>query len=246
MRFEGKWLPENDSFRQVCLELSKDLCGFKRNPVFVEYIGNDVRKIDVAREFYDYIKDRYMYLLQYDFRINDVIGEPNIFLFDNKEFSPGTLRFVKVVGDIYEHFGYVKNIVEIGSGYGGQALVFNVVQSLNYTCIDITECLELAKSYHHTLGWKSCHYMNSKNIKEKNYDLCISDYCLGEMNEEGIRFYVDNVVSKCKFAYITANRDGKYFAKMCSMLIDTFETVDCVEECPKTTRHNNCIIYCKK
>jgi hypothetical protein len=246
MKFKGKWLPETDSFKQVCSELSKDLCGFKRNPEFIKYIGNDIRKVDVAKSFYDYIKDQYMYLLQYDFRINDVIGDPNIFVFDNKEFSPGTLRFVKVIGDIYKNLGHIKNIVEIGSGYGGQALVFNIVQLVNYTCIDILECLELAKSYHHTLGWNSCNYMGIENIKEREYDLCISDYCLGEMDLEGIKFYIDNVVSKCKFAYITTNRDGHYFSQMCAILMDSFESVKCVDEEPKTTKHNNCIIYCKK
>lgn len=246
MKFQGKWLPESDSFKETCLEISKDLCGFKRNPEFIKYIGNDMRKIDVAKSFYDYIKDKYMYLLQYDYRINDIVGDPNIFIFDNKEISPGTLRFIKVIGDICEHFGNVRKIVEIGSGYGGQALVFNIVQNVNYTCIDIPECLEVARSYHNTLGWKSCHYISTDNIKQQEYDLCISDYCLGEMDLDGIKFYIKNVIFQCKYAYITANRDGQYFSTMCAILMDNFKTVDCLDEEPKTTKHNNCIIYCKQ
>lgn len=246
MKFKGKWLPDSENFRKACLEASKDLSGFKRNPEFIKYIGNDIRKIEVAKEFYYYIKDKYMYLLQYDYRVNDIVGDPNLFIFDNKEYSPGTLRFVKVIGDIYEHFGHVRKIVEIGSGYGGQALIFNLVQNVDYTCVDISECIELARNYHNTLGWKSCHYMDTDNIKQKEYDICISDYCLGEMDKLGIRFYIDNIISKCKFAYITMNRDSEVYKFLIGILMDVFDEVECLGEEPKTSRHNNCIIYCKK
>lgn len=245
MKFKGKWLPESENFKKVCLEMSKELSGFKRNPEFIKYIGNDIRKVDVAKAFYEYIQDKYMYLLQYNYITNDIIGDPNTFIFDNKEFSPGTLRFVKVIGDIYEHFGNVKKIVEIGSGYGGQALVFNLVQNVDYTCIDIPECIELARNYHNTLGWKSCRYMTTENIKESEYDLCISDYCLGELDKNGIRFYIDNILSNCNFVYITMNKDSEVYTYLMGILIDVFDRVECVGEEPKTTKHNNCIIYCK-
>lgn len=245
MKFQGKWQPETEEFKKRCLELSQDLVSFKRDPVFVKFIGNDIRKRDVAQEFFNYISDKYRYLLQFDYSLNDIIGDPFVYEFEGDLFSPATLRFIKVIGDINKYLGDVRKIVEIGSGYGGQALVFSLIQQVNYTCIDIPECLQLAKNYHHTLGWNDCRYVDTNSIKKEKYDLCISDYCLGELDGEGIDFYLTNVVSQCKYAYITVNRNTNVFEDLTRNLVGMFSEVEVKDEEPKTSRHNNCIIYCK-
>lgn len=247
MKFHGSWDIGGGqmNFKDICVHLSKNLDGFKRNGTFNGVIANDVRDIGVAKAFYNYINIHYPNMLSIDFSPNDAIGDPNLFNIGNGKYSPGTLRFMKVVGDIEKNFTDVNKIVEIGSGYGGQSFVYHMFKNPEYTCIDIPETLTLAKAYHNAVGYKDCNYLDSDNITIASYDLCISDYAVSELDADGIDFYIDNVLSKCKSAYITAGAHCKYFEHLISRLKEVFETVEYAPEDPKTTSHPNNIIYCK-
>ena len=69
MKFKGKWLSENKSYREVCLRLSKDLDNFKRDPEYAYFVGNDTRGKDVVEAFDKVVE------LPYCFR-NDLVGNP--------------------------------------------------------------------------------------------------------------------------------------------------------------------------
>jgi hypothetical protein len=61
-------------------------------------------------------------------RINDLVGKPKTHLYPGGigRFSPTTLRYVKVMADIYKMMGGYdagNEIVEIGGGYGGQCRI---------------------------------------------------------------------------------------------------------------------------
>lgn len=255
-QFEGKWLPNVRQQRQHEFELACDeivrnnLENFKRHPIYTRIIANDVRDRNVAFSFFDYLMRKHPTLLgkyEFGFSINDMIGKPNIFVINDLKVSPGTLRFIKVVGDILSIDPNIKKIVEIGAGYGGQCLTFKVNDpDINYTIIDIPASLRVSNFYltTHNIIHRS---VSSEKIEiDDEYDLCISDYCLSEFDEKGAKFYIDNVLSKCKYAYVTSNSLGMTLYQLLTLLHDVFTEVSVMPEVPKTSDHNNYIFICKK
>ena len=252
IKFEGRWLPPADQFKKVCIEISKDLSNFKRNSIYSGFIGNDLRNKVTAIAFYEHIRGNYPYLLEKNllnnFLINDRIGAPYIYNIDGVKISPGTLRFMRVLGDILNIDDEIKNIVEIGSGYGGQALIIkSYLTMVDYNLIDIPESMMVARSY---LRENNCNvtFMDINNINSDNYyDLVISDYCLSELDLDGIGFYIKNIIEKCKYGYFTVNSisDSVLFKELTEQLNSIFNDVSITEEVPKTSHHSNHIFICK-
>jgi len=254
-QFIGKWIPNLEikqaMYEQACEEISLNLKGFKRHSAYRAFIANDLRDEKTAVSFYQYIKREYPFLLEESalvkFQKNDEIGSPNLYKIEGNVFSPGTLRFMKVLGDILKRNKKIKSIIEIGSGYGGQCLVIKqYAPEIAYTLLDITKSLKVSKKY---LGENNCPavFVDADNIMlEESYDLCISDYCLSEFDIKGVKFYINEVLSKCKAAYITANKNGISTNLLITLLENVFSEVWATMEYPKTSYHNNVIIYCKK
>jgi hypothetical protein len=249
-KFEGKWLPSATEYKKACIEISRDLKGFKRNNIYARIIANDLRDEKIATGFYDFIKRNYPYLLEKDvlnnFLINDKIGDPNIFNINGVGISPGTLRFMKVLGDILTIDENMKDFIEIGSGYGGQCLIIKTYRSnCNYTLIDIPESLMVSGRYLKENGCDATLISTDDVAVNDVYDIAISDYCLSELDSMGMEFYMKNVIGKCKYAYITANSLGAWFNILIKQLETVFNTVQVNAETPKTTNNNNHIIVCK-
>ena len=242
--FNGRWLADKEAFRLACVRASKDLSTFKQDPHYFSHVGNDIRGYETALGFYKYILEHYPYLWKYmpKFLQNDSLGNPITHHVGAFKISVGTLRFMKVLGDIYGAFGVLYSAVEIGAGYGGQCKVIKDALTVDYTIIDIPESLMVSRAYLNELKVR-CEFMQSDKVKPKEYDLVISDYCLSELDEDGIDFYIDNVVSKCKHGYFTINSyDSNTYLK--GRLIDTFESCEFKEEDPPTSRHKNIIAIC--
>ena len=74
-----------------------------------------------GQAYLNMVKNEGSYLIKYfsRFQENDKIGSPVKYQYDVGEFSPTTLRYVKVLVDLKKFFGDLSNldIVEIGSGY---------------------------------------------------------------------------------------------------------------------------------
>lgn len=253
--FSGTWLPSTTSYlqtyKQACKDIvSNDLKDFKKYPPYTQFIANDVRDQIVARAFYNHLKYNAPVILgryKDEFSINDKIGNSNIYNFDGINVSPGTLRFMKVIGDIIPMSGSIKKIIEIGSGYGGQCLAFKVYDpEIDYTLLDIPESLAVADLYlkKNKIQHQS---ISSDNVQiTEEYDLCISDYCLSEFDEVGVQFYLTNVLSRCKYAYITTNSIGQSLSKLMTQLSSIFSVTRISAEEPKTSPHSNYIIMCKQ
>jgi len=249
-KFEGKWLPESNDYKSACLRLSRNLNNFKRDLAYSIFVGNDLRDVQTAQSFYNYILINYSYLLENDnikrFLVNDRIGNPNTYNFNGVNISPGTLRFMKVLGDILSIDKNIENIIEIGSGYGGQALVIkSFLEDVKYSVVDIPESLALSKSY---LSGNGCDvtFIDTDNVVVDNkYDLVISDYCLSELDLVGVKFYVDNIIANCKYGYFTVNSNDELLNMLVTQLNNVFEQVIINKEFPKTSYHDNHLIICK-
>src|SRR5439155_585481 len=94
--------------------------------------GNDYLNI-ILNEYPDLVKKFSA------FRENDAIGDPRTYLYEKHGlFSPTTLRYIKIAGDIRARFGDLSrmHIVEIGGGYGGQCkIIHDLCGFARYTII---------------------------------------------------------------------------------------------------------------
>jgi len=135
----GKWNPIDDQVGQnyvsVCNFLSQNLAEFKRHPFYCTVVGNDLRDEKTAINFFNYLKENSPKLFEKIklFRLNDSIGSPNIYNIEGVAISPGTLRYLRVLHDIIEI--NPTSILEVGGGYGGQALVTKLYnKNIQYYC----------------------------------------------------------------------------------------------------------------
>ena len=167
----------------------------------------------LGQEFAEAIADQFQFssTLMDAFRMNDQFGSPETFNFPKiGEFSPTTLRYIYVLGEIMDEFDLPQEpkIVELGSGYGGQiSILSKVYPNAKFDIIDLKEPLQLIDRYlssmqvpNYTLRDPSHSTINDK------YDLFISNYAISECCEEEQKKYLHEVVMNSKRGYILYNR----------------------------------------
>lgn len=81
------------------------------------------------------------------------------------------MRYAKIMLELKELFGELKNVVEIGVGYGGQSRIlrrFNPIQS--YGLVDIPQALGVSKKYLSRFfsdeEMKQYHFINGTTLKK--------------------------------------------------------------------------------
>lgn len=148
------------------------------------------------------------------FKENDFYGNP--YLYDYEKFSlisPSTIRYIKNVLDIRNFISDfdIKNILEIGGGYGGLCKTLSVLINYeNYLLVDISEVNQLSKKYlskFSDIKNKIIHFdYNQIKINEiENIDLLISNYAFSECSREIQTIYYENLIKNSKTFYITYN-----------------------------------------
>jgi hypothetical protein len=143
-------------------------------------------------------------------RDNDRIGQPQRYIFGKfGAWSPTTLRYMKVAGDLESFFGDLrgKSIVEIGGGYGGQCKIIHELFGFkSYTIIDLKEVALLTNKYlkTHLIDQALC-VNPQENLGDETYDLLISNYAFSEISEEAQLIYIENVINRSKSGYMTYN-----------------------------------------
>lgn len=142
---------------------------------------------------------------------NDSVGNPIIYHYKYGDFSPTTLRYIKVLTDLYNFYGSLDNfnIIEVGCAYGGQCKIIHDTYELQkYTVIDLSDILLLTKKY--------LKYFNIPNIvfTPANQvitnicgDLSISNYAFSELNKVEQNLYIQHIFKNVKRGYITYNAE---------------------------------------
>ena len=89
-----------------------------------------------------------------EFLRNDEVGKPTTFYFQriDRECSPTTLRYIKVLSDLIGKDLITKTepqtVVEIGGGYGGQCRIIHAYNpNVKYYIVDLKEPLMLQEKY---------------------------------------------------------------------------------------------------
>lgn len=256
VQFDGNWIFQNEignTFLQECEHIVNNQSAFdtfKQNHIFRCVIGNDVLGKHISDILYENVKDDEDILKHIDkFKTNDRYGSPNIYSYPKLgDISPGTLYFMNIVQSLKHNFGDISNfnIVEIGSGYGGQAKIVLDYGVNTYSCVDVKETLSLCNKYLNLFNYTNTNFYKTTEIPVKSYDLVISNWCLSEFDREGISFYIDTIIKHCKFGYFLMNiwDDRKEF------LIDEmkkhFSSVEVLPEYPKTHNNPNWLLIVKK
>ena len=161
---------------------------------------------EIDPELFDYIDK---------FRENDKYGDPTLKDFGKLgKISANTLRYIMSLAFIRKHFSTKLDnmtFVEIGGGYGGLCKVIScVVDFKSYTLIDLPAVVRLQRKYLEALGFDkgeaTIYFYDTNNINvDKEYDMCISEYCISEFDIPGQEFYIDNVIGKSKNVYLLIN-----------------------------------------
>jgi len=197
------------AFKQACL--TADLNTFKMHPDIVPIFEHTSAEQGEAYLRIITLQHSYLHLqLRLGrFTANDEIGGANrcITLKDGPSVSPSTLRYVKVLGDlIYAGLASGDAIVEIGGGYGGQALVIrNKILWQSYTIFDLPEAGSLQERYlaEHDLTVEHGELFVGSRVT--NWDFCISNYAFSECNKQMQDWYLEHVILKSKKGYMTCN-----------------------------------------
>lgn len=199
--------------------------------------------------FYDFIEKNNKEILDNlnKFAINDSIGSPAMWTTKNGvNISPNTIRYVKTLVDLVNHFGSLDGftVAELGIGYGGLACVINTNNKLNeYVLCDLPKVQELSQKYLSALG------INNTTIdrqKHESYDLFISEFCLSEFDDADIYKFYDELIKKSTRVYLTMNlHDEARKQRFISRIKEDFN-ITILDEYPKTRWPNYIIIGTKK
>ncbi len=148
------------------------------------------------------------------FKENDLHGTPQICEYDLfGKMSPSTIRYIKNTLDIFDFFHSsrknIKNIVEIGGGYGGLCKTMNVLFDFdNYTLVDLPVVNKLSKKYiskFENLEENVSHVSFDQIEIIENADLVISNYAFSECSYEIQKKYYDKIISNSNFYYMVYN-----------------------------------------
>lgn len=148
------------------------------------------------------------------FRENDLYGTPTICDYERfGKMSPSTIRYIKNTLDIFNFIGdkNIKNIVEIGGGYGGLCKTMSVLFDFdNYVLIDLPECNKLSNKYlskFEELSGKTNQYSFDEFEEIENVDLVISNYAFSECSRTVQEMYYNNVVLNSDYFYMVYNNN---------------------------------------
>lgn len=147
------------------------------------------------------------------FKDNDKYGNPVLFEYDNLGIiSPTTIRYIKNTFDIATYFDNekIKNIVEIGGGYGGLCKVLSsVIDFDNYVLFDLQQVNELSQKYiskFDDLKHRVQSFTLDQLTEIDGIDLLISNYAFSEVSRDIQDQYYDKVIKNSKNIYMVFNQ----------------------------------------
>ena len=181
--------------------------------------------------------------------VNDTYGSPATYEYPAGRISPTTLRYAKVACDLRKHFDSIRSIAEIGVGYGGQQLVLSKLTPTDaYYAIDLPPVLRLADKYLMRVN-RGLHGATLVDATDAAAvagvpaaDLVISNYAFSECTMTVRDMYVDTVIRKAKYVYMTINHmDDAEIMALRTQLIAQGKEVVVLPEVPRTAE-GNCIL----
>jgi len=211
---------------------------FKRDPRYRGIVGNDCRGREVAERLYRHLRDIGMEPLHIRAATiaNDRYGGGVLHELEGARYSAAALRYAQVAALI----AHYPAVVEIGGGYGGQCVACAVLGLRPYMIFDVPEALFLARVYTGLASVSFTGVVPEDYAAIPEEAVCISDFALTELDQDGIDWYLRNVVSRCLAARIT----GVFSPYFMARLRAEFRFVDLAVEKPPLSAHVNEVATC--
>jgi len=241
------------------LKYNKKFQKFKRSPAYREVLEHVTQK--QALQYMERIQEVSPEMLSLSSlesaSINDVVGSPIVYDFGKYgSLSGPTIRYLYVcahIKSIFSDVDQIKNIAEIGGGYGGQALLYNQMFKYNsYTIFDLEPVCRLVDRYlgnFFLTGGVNALDINKFPLGEQRFDLVISNYAFSELPKKLQEIYLSKVILNSKRGYMTMNTgyDLKGFRREsrynCSELLEMLPNSRIIEESPLTAEMNYIIVW---
>lgn len=170
---------DNAVFLARCEELARDselFAEFRRDPLFTLFAENVSE--ENGRKCLAILEKNYPELLAKLQKMQDVVGNPRKAAYG---FSPTTVRYAKIVGDLTHEFGPLDKmrVLEIGSGYGGLCRTLTELASpKSYALCDFEQNLQLSLKF----AGGAAEGVTLPQLPEGVFDLVVSDLAFSEMN----------------------------------------------------------------
>lgn len=193
-------------FCKMATQSDVTFVSFKNDPFYKKVIENV--SFEDGQRYLDIIRTEYPELLQYinNFRENDLIGRPQVYSYEGiGDFSPTTLRYIKIFGDLKKAYGdrlKEMRIVEIGGGYGGLAqIISKMCGCASYTMMDLAECNKLSNNYFSLFGLQGIRYIDSSDkVGESDLFICCHPDALNKHTE-----ILQKIITTTPYGYISYN-----------------------------------------
>ena len=186
---------------------------FRSNPGYkdiLEHVGKDL-----ANEYFENLCKHLTNeeIFNYCSAIKN-IGSPELISINNSSINPTSLRYLNVAIDIKNKFpnNSFENVIEIGAGYGGQAIILDKFFKIkNYYFIDLPDVNLLIEKFlnDHKVNFES-HFATIDTINSNNnYDLIISNYAFSELPKNMQLDAINKILNKSKKGYMLVNNFHK-------------------------------------
>jgi len=255
------------NYDDVCLEIANDDKMFNRFKKIEAYRpileGGPKILFDTYLEHIKELKNSELFFSNLEkFRINDSVGDPD--LYEDREigkFSGSTLKFAFNTLEIKQfiettggNLDSIKNIVEVGGGYGGLCLILsNFIDFDSYTLIDLPNVCKLIDKYvaqfpqlKGKVKTLPCTEVNDKSFGD--LDLAIGINSLSECNRETQLGYFSNIVEKARYTYLVRNPDLPHRWDDHTITIGTLDDTFFVDDSERIERQysSQMVVYIKK
>lgn len=248
-------ISDNYRYPQACLQAANDyrlFNVFRQNKDYTEILEHATH--DQGAVYLNEIKKNSDVLISLpDIAKNDTYGGPVLHSYPGiSPISPSTLRYAKVLCDLFFHFGSLDgfSIAEIGVGYGGQCRAINAISSpRSYTLVDLQPVLQLSQRYlDHYILKSQLTYLTLNQLTKCNYDLLISNYAFSELPRAVQDVYLEKIILPSVRGYMTYNQISPESFKSYSSeeLLKLIPGSTIVDEVPLTHPMNCIIIWGQK
>lgn len=214
-------ISDSQEYRDACLRCATDdasFANFKNDPAFALWGVTE----EQGREYH-----------------KNIISRKSGLIYMSEVNSPVSLRYAKVAMDLEDMFGSLDNmhIVEIGAGYGGQALILSqLCPTATFTLVDLAEAGQLQRRYLKECGCDMSRFefttmkMGDGFVPTQDYDLCISNYAFTECERNTQQCYINQIIQKSKRLYMTCNQIAG------EMGVDSMQPGEYAGQFPNTTQ----------
>tara|TARA_B100001250_G_C19667664_1_gene730014 strand:- start:47 stop:865 length:819 start_codon:yes stop_codon:yes gene_type:complete len=213
-----KSVSDNGEYPKFCRDASKDeeiFQTFRVNPQYMKILEHVSE--DLAKKYFYNIKESFGLSNKEIYEICkklDNPGSPKLMkIVDNMPFiSASALRYLSTglqIDKLVKNKN-LNNVIEIGAGYGGQAIILNDILKIdNYTFVDLKDVNLLIKKFtsHFDLNFQS-KFLTLDDKFEKEYDLVISNYSFSELPRRLQDVALNKIILNSSRGFMIMNSDS--------------------------------------